>query len=133
MSQPPENLEPQQPDVNSNQQADSSTSQNVVRVHQNRAIQGNENQGVLGDFNTEIQGNNNLMLKKEKKLLIKVFGNLHPMLISVHIKAIGGQNFWLFLGQNFGGMTCIQHFTLRLILYRVRASQSGLTQGIRRI
>lgn len=37
MSQPLENLEPQQPDVNSTQQADSSTPQNVVQGNQNRS------------------------------------------------------------------------------------------------
>ncbi|WP_375491321.1 hypothetical protein [uncultured Nostoc sp.] len=56
MSQPPENLEPQQLDANL-KQADSPTSQNVVQGNQNRDIQGNENQGVLGDNNTVVQGN----------------------------------------------------------------------------
>lgn len=59
MNQPPENLEPQQPDVNSTQQADSSTSQNVVQGNQNRVVQGDGNQSVLGDNNTVIQGDNN--------------------------------------------------------------------------
>jgi hypothetical protein len=58
MSQPPENLEPQQPDVNSKQQADSSTPQNVMQGNQNRVLQGDENQSVLGDNNTVVQGNN---------------------------------------------------------------------------
>ncbi|MEJ6488092.1 NACHT domain-containing protein, partial [Nostoc punctiforme UO1] len=69
MSQPPENLEPQQPDVNSTQQADSSTPQNVVQGNQNRVVQGNENQSVLGDNNTVIQGNNNLMLTIKELIL----------------------------------------------------------------
>ncbi|MBD2214697.1 pentapeptide repeat-containing protein [Nostoc linckia FACHB-104] len=57
MSQPPENLEPQQLDANL-KQADSPTSQNVVLGNQNRVVQGNENQGVLGDSNTVVQGSN---------------------------------------------------------------------------
>ncbi|MBL1203128.1 MAG: NACHT domain-containing protein [Nostoc sp. GBBB01] len=59
MSQPPENLEPHQPDVNSTQQADSSTPQNVVQGNQNRVVQGDNNKSVLGDNNTVVQGNNN--------------------------------------------------------------------------
>ncbi|MBD2458483.1 hypothetical protein H6G80_31010 [Nostoc sp. FACHB-87] len=59
MSQPPENLEPQQPDVNPTQQADSSAHQNVVYENQNRVVEGNDNRVVQGDNNTVIQGNNN--------------------------------------------------------------------------
>ncbi|WDD36094.1 formylglycine-generating enzyme family protein (plasmid) [Nostoc sp. UHCC 0926] len=59
MSQMPENLEPQQPDVNSNQQADSSITNNEVKGNQNRVIQGNNNQSVTGGNNTVNQGNNN--------------------------------------------------------------------------
>lgn len=69
MSQPPDNLEPQQPDVNSIQQADSFTSQNVVQGNQNRAVQGNDNQAVLGDNNTVVQGSNNLMLTIKELIL----------------------------------------------------------------
>ncbi len=69
MSQPPENLEPQQPDANSTQQADSSAPQNVVQGNQNRVVQGNENQSVLGDNNTVVQGNNNLMLVIKELIL----------------------------------------------------------------
>jgi predicted NACHT family NTPase len=68
MSQPPENLEPQQLDANL-KQADSPTSQNVVQGNQNRVVQGNENQSVLGDSNTVIQGNNNLMLTIKELIL----------------------------------------------------------------
>jgi predicted NACHT family NTPase len=57
--QPPENLEPQQPDVNSTQQADTSAPQNVVEGNQNRVVQGDNNKSVLGDNNTVVQGNNN--------------------------------------------------------------------------
>ncbi|MBE9002618.1 pentapeptide repeat-containing protein [Nostoc sp. LEGE 12447] len=58
MSQPPENLEPQQLDANL-KQADSPTSQNVVQGHQNRVVQGEDNKAVLGDSNSVVQGNHN--------------------------------------------------------------------------
>ena len=59
MSQLPDNLEPQQPDVDSKRQASSFTSQNVVQGNQNRVVQGQANKAVQGDRNLVSQGNNN--------------------------------------------------------------------------
>ncbi len=55
MSQPPENLEPQQ------QQADSSKN-HAVQGNQNRAVQGDNNRAFLGDSNIVIDGNNNTLI-----------------------------------------------------------------------
>ncbi|AFZ61312.1 hypothetical protein H6G54_21230 [Anabaena cylindrica FACHB-243] len=52
MSQPLENLEPQQPNVNSEQEADNSTTNNKIQGDHNRTIQGNDNKAVIGDSNT---------------------------------------------------------------------------------
>lgn len=59
MGQLPENLEPQQPDVDLKRQADSFTSQNLVQGNQNRVVQGKDNKAVQGDSNIVSQGNSN--------------------------------------------------------------------------